>query len=189
MQKLENTTKPPMDDDRVLYGVSKVLFLDIDGVLNGQDNMYSRLELWRKNPEQFKTRDEFGDLFDERSVRWLQYIINKTGCKIVISSTWRRLGLNHMQLMWEMRDLPGEVISITPDTSNPEIVNLYAATNNEADRGYEIQEWIDIYKPLKYCIVDDDSDMLSHQKFIQTDTGIGLDKKTAQSIVAILNAV
>ena len=90
MQKLENTTNPPMDDDRVLYGVSKVLFLDIDGVLNGQDNMYSRLELWRKNPDKFKTRDEFGDLFDERSVRWLQYIINKTDCKIVISSTWRR---------------------------------------------------------------------------------------------------
>lgn len=165
----------------------KVLFLDIDGVLNGQDNQYSRLELWRKDPVRFKTRDEFGDLFDERSVRWLHFIIERTDCKIVISSTWRMVGLDRMQLMWEMRDLPGEVIAITPTTTSQETVELYAATNNEADRGYEIQEWIDEFKPERYCIVDDNDDMLSHQQFVRTDSGVGLNRKTAMAVVAVLN--
>jgi len=184
---MSNNTDIPSHDP-ALHGIDKVLFLDIDGVLNGLDNMYSRLLSWRLNPTKFKSRDEFGELFDERCVRWLEYIITKTGCKIVLSSSWRSSGLNHMQLMWEMRDLPGEIISITPLDINQDIVNLYAATNNEADRGYEIQEWIDVHKPVKYCIVDDHGDMLSHQKFVRTNGDIGLDKKTAHSIIAILNS-
>jgi hypothetical protein len=166
----------------------KVLFLDIDGVLNSTDNMIVQGILWNINKEN-KSRDQFGHLFDERCVRWLQYIIEKTGCKIVISSTWRCSGLKTMQLMWEMRDLPGEVIGCTPTEVSQNMINLYAATNNEADRGYEIQEWIDANKPEKYCIVDDDNDMLSHQKFVRTKSEYGLDKTAALSIVAVLNAV
>ena len=165
----------------------KVLFLDIDGVLNSTDNMIVRGNLWNINKEN-KSRDQFGHLFDERCIRWLQYIIEKTGCKIVISSTWRCSGLKTMQLMWEMRDLPGEVIDCTPTEVSLSITNLYAATNNEADRGYEIQEWIDIHKPEKYCIVDDDSDMLPHQNFVQTNSKIGLDYSSALVVCRFLNA-
>jgi len=170
--------------------MSKILFLDIDGVLKSFDDMYSRLYLWKKDSTNIKhkTRDEFGELFDERCVRWLEYIIEKTDCKIVISSSWRHNGLKAIQLMWELRDLPGEVIDTTPNSTDPDIINLYASTNNEADRGYEIQEWIDINKPEKYCIVDDENDMLSHQNFVRTDKNIGLDKKTAMDIIAILNS-
>jgi hypothetical protein len=114
----------------------KVLFLDIDGVLNSYDNRDVLGNLWNINKEN-KSRDQFGVLFDERCVRWLKYIIEETGCKIVISSTWRSRGLKTMQLMWEMRDLPGEVIDCTPMEVSEDIINLYAATNNEADRGYE----------------------------------------------------
>ena len=165
----------------------KILFLDIDGVINSNDNDFAMCELWKIDNEN-KSRDEFGTLFDERCVRWLKWIIEKTNCKIVLSSTWRCVGLNKIQLMWEMRDLPGEVISLTPTTVSTEIINLYAATNNEADRGYEIQEWLDNNDWSKYCIVDDDNDMLSSQNFIRTDKKIGLDYKTSHSIVAVLNA-
>ena len=164
----------------------KILFLDIDGVLNSMDNMYAMSELWHTNKED-KSRDKYGHLFDERCVRWLKFIVEKTECKIVVSSTWRISGLSVIQTMWQLRDLPGEIFDITPLQVDSEIINLYAASNNEADRGYEIQQWIDTFKPERYCIVDDDNDMLAHQKFVRTEGKIGLDYKTAHSIVAFLN--
>ena len=165
----------------------KILFLDIDGVLNSMDNMYAMSELWHTNKEN-KSRDQYGHLFDERCVRWLKFIVEKTDCKIVVSSTWRMSGLSVMQTMWQMRDLPGEIFDITPLHVDSEIINLYAASNNEADRGYEIQEWIDIHKPERYCIIDDDSDMLPHQNFVQTNSKIGLDYSSALVVCRFLNA-
>lgn len=166
----------------------KILFLDIDGVLNSIDNDYAMCELWRLDKSN-KSRDEFGTLFDERCVRWLKWIIEKTDCKIVISSTWRMSGLKTIQLMWETRNLPGEVIDITPVSVSPEIINLYAATNNEADRGYEIQEWIDLNKPEHYCIIDDDNDMLDHQHFVRTNKSTGINYSSAHGVVSILNRI
>ena len=39
----------------------------------------------------------------------------------------------------------------------------------------------------EYCIVDDDSDMLSHQKFVLVESRIGLNYETAHEIKRILN--
>ena len=166
----------------------KVLFLDIDGVLNSIDNMSVQGNLWHINNEN-KSRDDFGHLFDERCCRWLKYIVEKTQCKIVISSTWRMSGLKTMRLMWDIRDLAGDIIDITPTTVSQYTINLYANTSNTADRGYEIQEWLDINKPNRYCIVDDNNDMLSHQIFVRTDGQIGLNYQTANKIVSFLNAL
>ena len=172
---------------RLFFRFMKILFLDIDGVLNSTDNMAAMSELWRINKDD-KSKDNYGHLFDERCVRWLKFIIAKTDCKIVLSSTWRRSGLSVIQTMWQMRELPGEVIDITPTSVSQETINLYASNSNEADRGYEIQEWIDIHKPEKYCIVDDDSDMLPHQNFVQTNSKIGLDYSSALVVCRFLNA-
>jgi hypothetical protein len=167
----------------------KVIFLDIDGVLNSLDNMRVNTLLWKNNIG--KSRDEFGHLFDERCVKWLSYIIEKTNAVIVISSTWRSSGLDKMQTMWQARGLIGEIIACTPTMVKPEIINLYAASNNEADRGYEIQQWIDDNKPERFCIIDDDSDMLNIQMpyFVRTQSDIGIDYKAANKIIAILNSV
>lgn len=167
----------------------KVIFLDIDGVLNSLDNMYAMTVLYKKGVG--KSRDEFGHLFDERCVRWLKYIIERTAAKIVISSTWRSSGLTKMQTMWQARELPGEVISCTPTYVDEYIINLHACTNNEADRGYEIAQWIHEHEQEleQYCIIDDDSDMLGVQLpyFVKTDSQIGLNYKTANIAIATLN--
>lgn len=168
----------------------KVIFLDIDGVLNSLDNMRSMTLLWKSNQTD-KSRDEFGHLFDERCVRWLKYIVDKTGALIVLSSTWRSKGLSHMQSMWNRRNLPGALVDCTPTYADAEIINLYAATNNEADRGYEIAQWLheNEGKWSKYCIIDDDSDMLGVQMphFVKTSSDIGIDCKAANKVIAILN--
>lgn len=154
--------------------IIKILFLDIDGVLKPQYSNFNR--------------DEFGSSFNQKSVNFLKEIINITGCKIVLSSSWRSIGLHKIQLMWEIRDLPGEVVGITPIQASDDIIKLYQYKYNEADRGYEIQEYIDEHQITKYCIVDDCDDILPLQEkyFVKTDPNIGLTRETTNKIIKIL---
>ena len=153
----------------------KVIFLDIDGVLNviPQGN------------------DRFGAIFHEHFVDNLKRIIDETGAKIVISSTWRMSGLPGMIEMWEERNLPGEVIGITP--------NFMWRTGSTLQRGKEIDAYLDEHPEIeKYVIIDDDSDMEPHQleNFVMTfgntdhpdcvDLGYGLTNKCADWAIEIL---
>lgn len=169
----------------------KVIFLDIDGVLNSLDNMRAMTLMWKHNELIYKSRDEFGHLFDERCVLWLKYIVARTNAKIVISSTWRSKGLQEMQMLFKARGISCEIIGCTPTVVDNYIVNLYAATNNEADRGYEIAQWIYEHEQTleSYCIIDDDSDMISSQMkyFVKTESDVGLNLKAANQAIAILN--
>lgn len=91
----------------------KLLFIDMDGVLNSQDNMNAMTVLHRVTCENehlpYDTRDakthpcdSFNmHRYDERCVRWLEYIIKTTGCDLVISSTWRYMGLKKFREMWQ----------------------------------------------------------------------------------------
>lgn len=148
----------------------KIIFLDIDGVLNVH----------------CEERDEFGPIFHKNFEDNLKWIIEKTSAKIVITSTWRFSGLNSMIEMWKHRGLPGEVIGITPHIGI-------------CKRGEEIQFWMKNKPILNYVIIDDDTDMLPIQKnnFVKTsgnkdhpdcvDIGYGLTKKCAEKAVEILN--
>lgn len=163
----------------------KVIFLDIDGVLNTgiyaihYFDICKHFGLSRNGAKDLRhgLRDEFGSHFDNRCVQLLQYIIEETGAKIVISSTWRGSGLQMMQLMWERRKLPGKVIGVTPFL-------------NDLDRGYEIDEWLKENQVDSYVIIDDDCDILPQQinNFVQTDGEYGLILKDANKVIDILNA-
>lgn len=165
--------------------MKKILFLDIDGVLNSFDSYSSYDKLWAIDND-FKSRDQYGQLFDERCVRWLRYIIEKTDCKIVVSSSWRKNGLLSIQAMWEDRKLAGEVIDITPFGMNDELEEEHG---EEAIRGHKIQDWLNKNECDTYCIVDDRSDMMEHQIHVKTNKRYGLDYKTSRSIIEHLNRV
>ncbi len=77
--------------------MEKIIFLDIDGVL----------------ALMHKEHDEYGSLFHEDFVNNLKKIIDETGAKIVISSSWRKSGFIEMLNMWKFRNLPGEIIDTT----------------------------------------------------------------------------
>ncbi len=160
--------------------MSKVVFLDIDGVLNVIS----------------QGRDEYGSLFHKHFEDNLRWVIEKTDAKIVISSTWRYAGLKQMQDMWAHRNLAGEVIDITPDCAQLLGSGLWQA----AERGYEIQDWLDSHPEVtNYVIFDDDNDMLKRQwpHFVRTsknnshedciDDGYGLTLICAKMGVAVLN--
>ncbi len=160
-----------------------VIFLDIDGVVNIFDA-----------EENHKTyRDEFGHLFKKECVQHLRNIIEKTGAKIVISSIWRLGGLQEMKDMWKKRDLPGEVIGITPRFFVKEGDELHSCP-----RGFEIKEWFNkaklINKDLKvdnYVILDDDCDMLYEQRnnFVKCDNSVGINQNVEDQCLEIFGIV
>ena len=165
----------------------KVIFLDIDGVLNSSDYMRC-LHRLKVNHGIGDTMDEYGQLFDSRCVNYLDLIIRETGAKIVISSTWRMGGLPKMQAMWQARSLPGEVIGITPRYPSGEIQEKYYQPG--VGRGYEIQEWLEEHSNIEsYVILDDDSDMLSHQKFVKCGNHYGIDYSVYKDAVEKLNTL
>ena len=85
----------------------KIIFLDIDGVLAVEHD---------------DRDDKFGSLFHAEFVDSLKSIIDNTGDKRVCSSSWRKggsqfpelSGLKFIQELWKCRNLPGEVIDVTP---------------------------------------------------------------------------
>jgi hypothetical protein len=146
----------------------KIIFLDIDGVLCVDWNL---------------DVDEFGHPFRKEYVTNLNQIIQATGAKIVISSSWRKSGLSEMKRMWKDRNLPGEVIDITP--------SLWTI------RGEEIEEYLRENPCDTYVIIDDETDFLPEQMkcFIRTSKnnhfeahrGLGLTQRCAKQAIRVLN--
>ena len=163
----------------------KVIFLDIDGVLNTQD--------WHSRMTKDTPRDEFGWAFDPVAVENLAHIVKETGASIVISSSWKFLGLAKLREMWKIRNLPGIVLDITPNTISDEL--LLNANLDEMKlgvcRGNEIKEWLSKHKGevSNYVIIDDFDDLLPEQDdhVVLTDTLIGITKFDAEKAIAILN--
>lgn len=160
-----------------------IIFLDIDGVLNLIPQGH----------------DRFGGIFHEHFVLNLKHLIEQTGAKIVITSSWRSAGLQEMQDMWKERNYPGEVIDITPNENDLVNHGLFVYYD-EVFRGHEIQFYLDHHPDItNYVILDDDIDMLESQlnNFVQTsgnkshpdciDIGYGLTKICTQKAIEILN--
>jgi hypothetical protein len=191
-----NTSVATDVKDFYIFVGMKIIFLDIDGVINVIS----------------KKRDEFGQLFHPPFVENLKKIIDETGAKIVISSSWRKDGLDRMKEMWKFRNLPGEVIDTTPSIYTGSIVywNNHLKKHPtprrysySIPRGCEIAFWLERNSELQienYVILDDDTDMLiqQHGRFVQCsdnigeedcqDIGYGLTKSCAEKAISILNS-
>jgi len=165
---------------------SKVLFLDIDGVLNTERQHDRCVNLGADQV------DNFGYAFDPEAVANLKRIVEHTGTDIVISSSWKMWGLDAMQRLWARRDLPGKVIGITPNTESDEMLLSIDLDLMDipAIKGSEIKEWLSTNgnQDTRYAILDDLPDMLPEQEshFVQTDPRIGITKEDADRIITIL---
>lgn len=156
----------------------KVIFLDIDGVLNCE-NAYRSGECQYKEWVWEDGRKDHHQRFCSWSKEWLNKLIEETDAKIVISSTWRMSGIEFMKKVWELEEMKGEIIGITP--------RLWAKGIDKGiniPRGLEIghylendlkfhhinwdevvqQEYMDKSGVENYIIIDDDSDMLYGQR-------------------------
>lgn len=137
----------------------KVLFLDVDGVLN----MHSSGGPMALNKKRIKE---------------LARVVETTGCKLVLSSTWRKLDDAKRKLRNHLGYKGMKIYSQTPADYFVE----------RQVRGDEIQMWLDNHTVECYAIVDDDGDMLDHQRpfFVQTDGNQGLTAEKADALIEIL---
>ena len=126
--------------------MKKIIFLDFDGVLNTE---YHQGLLQFQSKQQ---RDEYGAIFAPGAVKQLKRIVKNTAAEIVVSSSWKSLGLAKLQELWMKRNLPRRVIDITPATTD----------NN---KGKEIAEWLSKYgiHDTRYVIIDDEEVALGSQ--------------------------
>jgi len=143
-------------------------------------------KFWR-----IKSHDEYGQLFFYQNCEALQKIIDETGAKIVISSTWRMSGESEMKALWKHRNLTGEIIGITPNEVDV-VESGKAEFYDEVCRGDEIKLWIkrNDFKG-NYVIIDDTKDMLKEQEpyFVVTNSYCGLTLKDAEKAIEILNKI
>ena len=156
------------------------LFLDIDGVLN--TGQYSNYLVENGLYE----TDADGYLFDPEAVKNLQYIIEETDAKIIITSTWRLDG--DMQALWNNRDLAGDVIGVTPTIQKEKAIGKIKIWYGH--RGMEIEEWLssNATAPYKYAILDDEDNYLPSQSdhLVLTDPMTGITKDVADKVISLL---
>ena len=162
----------------------KVLFLDIDGVLN--------TGWWYSQMDKNTSKDKYGYAFDPNSVANLKRILDETGADIVISSSWKSFGFTELEEMWQRRGLPGKLIGITPNSVSDEMLLNADLDHMElfSIRGMEIKEWLTKHGKhvSNYVIIDDMDNMLPEQQshFVKTDPEIGITKENANQVIAIL---
>ena len=157
----------------------KLIFLDIDGVLNYQLFWDEKKRCDRYNELPKDVPSEVRGIC-EASVKLLNDLIEKTGAKVVVSSSWR-IGRTpqELQKILDYKGFKGEVIDKTP------ILNFKTKNYSySVPRGCEIKAWMEMNKGIlgdkiskvKYVILDDDSDMLYWQRnnYLWVDGYIGL---------------
>lgn len=158
--------------------MTKICFLDIDGVLNSVNffEEKSQSKRWDEFKEKYENKHiAFGLAnIDPKAVELLNKLTEATGAKIVVSSSWR--GDSALQTIFTLAGIKEPIYGETP--------RLYSRY-----RGQEIQQWLDKHKCDKYIILDDDLDFFDSQLpyLIHTDWKIGLTENDVDMAIEILN--
>ena len=153
--------------------MNNIAFLDFDGVVN---TIY-----WSKGPDgvynQNALKSGHQELNNKQAIGWLNELYKQCPYDIVVSSTWR-IGMS----VEELQHL------LLKSGLHPDIKVIGKTPVLHAERGEEIQQWIDDHSFTgNFIIVDDDSDMcelLPH--LIQCDTYIGFTFYDFQKSIQIL---
>lgn len=160
--------------------MQKLIFLDIDGVLNVFSSIYlEENDIW-VCPE---TGDAelpllYGDQpLNSRCLKNLQTLVDNTRADIVISSSWRILyPVSSLSKMFKEAGLKINIIGQTRNLPN-------------CIRGEEVRAYLDNINHKNYVILDDSTDFYNWQKpyFVNTDPGFGLSEMDVTKATEILN--
>lgn len=146
----------------------KLIFLDIDGVLNSQ-------EFWARH---VAAGGRGGlDGIDDLAVRRLNHLVVVSGAYVVISSYWRFYGMEAIQIILTQK---GATFRLSGHTTY----------QRAATRGEEIAAYLADLEPTpSFVILDDDDDMGDlADHLIQTDHRVGLTDEDVTRALAILQA-
>ncbi len=144
----------------------KIIFLDIDGVLN--------------NRETLRKVQRASDMIDPYLVLLVSRIVEQTDAEIVLSSSWRHGHWDKIrdQFPFKLIDRTG---SCCAGIRGVEIYEWIRKNVSYQDR--------DNREKFRYAILDDEGDMLLWQKdhFFKTSFETGLTEEIAEKVVNHLN--
>ncbi|MES5838035.1 HAD domain-containing protein [Bacillus cereus group sp. MG11] len=144
-----------------------LIFLDIDGVLN-HSNYFVR------------SKQHMLQAFCPKALANLKEILEKCDAKIVVSSTWRKLGSTKTlkKAIFSHYGLQKYIVGRTPELRGE-------------PRGAEIQAFIDDFrKPIdKFIIIDDGDDMLhlTDRLILTSPYEDGLNEIKREEAIQLLN--
>jgi 3-deoxy-D-manno-octulosonate 8-phosphate phosphatase KdsC-like HAD superfamily phosphatase len=138
----------------------RIIFLDIDGVLNSWASYYN---------------------ITTEKLQLLNDLIEQTGAKVVISSSWR-VGSKDVKDFFD-NNFSSNCNFIFDNPRQALIYNIFyknaigLTDTFGPSRGDEIKRWLDNHEDIEsYVIIDDSIDMLDEQleHLVQTDTYYGI---------------
>lgn len=204
--KLQPLPPPPEEP-------TKVLFLDIDGVLRP---LHSRQDAFQNTrtieingarvPLLGSSEAKAGVDFWPSAMRALRFIIQKTEAVIVLSSDWRKEEVlrDGVKSALEEYDMPS-FYSTTPDLDSASHGVIKALhTSFREKRCKEIRKWLRQHpKVTRWCVVDDidlsvpdkealrsgsrGSSLDSDSEFVKTNPAIGLNNDIAKLAICFIN--
>jgi len=175
-------------------GDNKVIFLDFDGVLKSAYNK-GRYEIvndkFTEIDDLHLSQHDYFDKLHGPAIDNFNKIIDATGARIVISSTWRvgdEMYFGNLIKYMKFCGIKGRVIDRTG-----QLVGLTIDGKEYKQRGDEIRAWLENHTEVtKFVVLDDDSDMDSvRDNFVHIHggwvSGNGLEENHALQAIAILN--
>lgn len=137
----------------------KILFLDIDGVVNN-----------------YATMQRFGGFrgIDPKLAAIVQRIVKETGCSVVLSSTWRLDAKSRAHVRKMVCDFIGVTMDLPHAWRGEEVRHWLLDNVKQA----ELQA---------YAILDDTTDFNSDQPLFLTSERTGITDEIAEQVIAHLN--
>jgi hypothetical protein len=180
----------------------RVLFLDIDGVLNSESfgraleakhRQLGHDDLAKVDPTCacFKLENQI----DDAAVTRLNRLVAETGSKVVISSSWRKL-FDSIELhrILSAHGLVAEIIGETPNAYDEgvrfDMKMEYGTDGERLYRGHEIDYWLRYQGEGvdRFVILDDCSDMVMHMsRLVQTDPEVGLTDEDVDLAIRVMS--
>eukprot|EP00483_Globobulimina_turgida_P010359 UN10379 len=170
-----NSSKGPLKSHNIAHNHHqrqrvKILFLDVDGVLNGENLGYGGV--------------------DDSLLFLLKTIIDETHCKIVLSTTWR--------LNQTTRQLLLHFMKANADINVDDIIIGDTPTLKNTNRAVEIETFLEskqfqsLYIVTQWCAIDDLNlyryyPILMRNHFVRTNYRTGMTSNDAYQVVKILN--
>jgi hypothetical protein len=152
----------------------KILFLDIDGVLN----------------DHAQHRNGYCGI-DPQKAGLLDFVVGETGCRIVLASAWRYLILNGSMRIDGFRNM---LLTHGVPQRTAAVVDSYlpadADKDDPHDRGKLARGWLDAFRTVTRFAAVDDLECGYREEgvpFVRTDGAKGIRPQDVYDLVKILN--
>lgn len=156
----------------------KVIFLDVDGVLNDDATFQQNFILWKTLNQREKANAQLQPHLIER----LRCLVLETSAGIVISSSWRRTAWRLEALQERLRIEGMPILGCTPFASEAaDILGLPYGMSSYPGRDIEIEAWLRKHPEVTHYVIFDDQDIHTHgrkspvhEHWIRTVEALGL---------------